>query len=137
VISPLGSSDKFALHSDYLGIICSGCFYIRLGMQKQGQTQIRPDREVASRRGCGKIVGSPLLQRNTPMAYTIWSKTFGSRTWVFFGMDLDSEKLASQSFEMYRLAPGESLQLRDPDGIVLDERIDTTRPHDPMAGRAG
>jgi hypothetical protein len=38
---------------------------------------------------------------------------------------------------MYRLAPGESLQLRDPDGIVLDERIDTTRPHDPMAGRAG
>jgi hypothetical protein len=69
------------------------------------------------------------------MAYTIWSKPFGSRTWIFSGMDLDSEKLASQSFDMYRLAPGEGVQLRDPDGIVLDERIDTTRPHDPMEGR--
>jgi hypothetical protein len=70
------------------------------------------------------------------MAYSLWSKPFGSRAWVFSGMDLDSEKLAFQSFDMYRLAPGECLQLRDPDGIVLEERIDTTRPHDPMAGRA-
>jgi hypothetical protein len=70
------------------------------------------------------------------MAYTLWSKPFGSHTWIFSGMDLDSEKLASQSFDKYRLAPGECLQFRDPDGIVLDERIDTTRPHDPMEGRA-
>ena len=71
------------------------------------------------------------------MAYRIWSKPYGSREWVFSGMDLDSEKLAFQSFDMYRLAPGECAQLRDPDGRVLDERIDATRPHDPMQDHAG
>ncbi len=71
------------------------------------------------------------------MAYTIWRRPFGSRVWAFSGMDCDSEKLASQSFDMYRLAPGERIQLRDPDGIVLDERIDTTRPHDPLEDSAG
>jgi hypothetical protein len=70
------------------------------------------------------------------MAYSIWRKPFGSRMWVFSGMDCDSEKLASQAFDMYRLAPGECIQLRDPDGSVLDERMDTTRPHDPLEGRA-
>ncbi len=64
------------------------------------------------------------------MAYTIWSKPYGSREWTFSGLQLDSEKLASQSFDMYRLAPGEIIQLRDPDGVVMDERIDRSRPHD-------
>jgi hypothetical protein len=42
----------------------------------------------------------------------------------------DSEKVAMQAFTLYRLAPGEALQLRDPEGTVLDERLDKTRPHD-------
>ncbi len=70
------------------------------------------------------------------MAYTIWSKPFGSRVWAFSGMDCDSEKLASQTFDMYRLAPGERLQLRDPDGTVLDERVDKSCPHDPLEDSA-
>ena len=65
------------------------------------------------------------------MAYTIWSKPYGSPEWTFSGMQIDSEKLASQSFALYRLAPGERAQLRDPEGTVLEERIDETRPHDP------
>lgn len=67
------------------------------------------------------------------MAYTIWSKPYGSTEWVSRGLQLDSEKLASQSFDMYPLAPGERIQLRDPDGMVLDERVDETRPHAPEA----
>jgi hypothetical protein len=63
------------------------------------------------------------------MAYTIWSKPYGSQEWTFCGFQLESEKLASQSFDMYPLGPGETIQLRDPDGMVLDERIDMTRPH--------
>ena len=63
------------------------------------------------------------------MAYTIWSKPYGHSTWTFCGLQSDSEKVATQSFDMYRLAPGETIQLRDPDGFVLDERIDRTRPH--------
>ena len=63
------------------------------------------------------------------MAYTIWSKPYHSSTWVFCGLQLDSEKLAEQTFTMYRLAPGETIQLRDPDGIVMDERRDNSRPH--------
>jgi hypothetical protein len=43
-------------------------------------------------------------------------------------MQLESEKLADQTFAMYPLAPGEMLQLRDPDGTVVNERRDTTRP---------
>jgi hypothetical protein len=65
------------------------------------------------------------------MSYTIWSRLFGSNTWNFCGMQSDSEKVAMQIFTMYHLAPGERLQLRDPDGVVLDERIDRLRPHDP------
>lgn len=64
------------------------------------------------------------------MAYTIWRRTYGSHHWVFTGLQLDSEKLADQSFAMYRLAPGEKIQLRDPEGAIIDERIDLTRPHD-------
>jgi len=63
------------------------------------------------------------------MAYTIWSKPYHGSTWVFCGLQLDSEKLAEQTFTMYRLAPGETIQLRDPDGIVMDERRDNSRPH--------
>jgi hypothetical protein len=63
------------------------------------------------------------------MAYSIWSKPYHSSTWVFCGLQLDSEKLAEQTFAMYRLAPGETVQLRDPDGLVLDERRDNSRPH--------
>ena len=66
------------------------------------------------------------------MSYTIWSKSFGSRTWTFCGLQSDSEKVAVQAFSMYPLAPGETLQLRDPEGIVLDERLDKTRPHEPV-----
>jgi hypothetical protein len=62
------------------------------------------------------------------MAYTIWSRPFGSREWTFCGMQLESEKLAEQTFTMYPLAPGEMIQLREPDGTVVDERRDTTRP---------
>ena len=65
------------------------------------------------------------------MAYTIWRWTYGSHQWEFTGLQLDSEKLADQSFAMYRLAPGEKIQLRDPEGAIIDERIDLTRPHDP------
>lgn len=67
------------------------------------------------------------------MAYTIWSKAFGGRIWSFCGIQSDSEKVASQAFAMYPLAPGETIQLRDPDGEVLEERIETSRPHDPLA----
>ncbi len=70
------------------------------------------------------------------MAYTIWSKPYGSREWTYSGLQIDSEKLASQSFELYRLAPGETAQLRAPDGEVLDERIDMTRPHAPSSEEA-
>jgi hypothetical protein len=64
------------------------------------------------------------------VAYTIWSKEFSSHTWTCCGLQSDSEKVAMQAFTLYPLAPGETLQLRDPDGIVLDERLDKTRPHD-------
>jgi hypothetical protein len=67
------------------------------------------------------------------MSYTIWSKPFGSNQWSFCGLQSDSEKVAVQSFTMYHLAPGEMLQLRDPDGAVLEERIEKSRPHDPSA----
>jgi hypothetical protein len=70
------------------------------------------------------------------MAYTIWSKLYGRQEWTFCGLQLDSEKLASQSFDMYPLAPGETIQLRDPDGVILDERRDMTRPHAPDASSA-
>jgi hypothetical protein len=63
------------------------------------------------------------------MSYTIWSKAYGGHAWHFCGLQSDSEKVAVQSFDMYRLAPGERIQLRDPEGIVMDERIDMTRPH--------
>lgn len=63
------------------------------------------------------------------MAYTIWSKPYQSATWTFCGLQLDSEKLAEQTLAMYPLAPGETIQLRDPDGVVLDQRRDDTRPH--------
>lgn len=65
------------------------------------------------------------------MAYTIWSRPFGHTEWTFCGLQSDSEKVAEQAFMMYRLAPGERLQLRDPEGRVIDERIETSRPHDP------
>jgi hypothetical protein len=65
------------------------------------------------------------------MSYTIWSKVFGSPSWTFCGIQSDSEKVAAQAFALYRLAPGETIQLRDPDGIVIEERIDKTRPHAP------
>ena len=68
-------------------------------------------------------------QEESRMSYTIWSKAYGSNTWHFCGLQSDSEKVAVQSFDMYRLAPGESIQLRDPAGIVMDERVDMTRPH--------
>jgi hypothetical protein len=48
-------------------------------------------------------------------------------------LQCDSEKVATQAFTMYQLAPGETIQLRDPDGVVLEERIDRSRPHDPSA----
>lgn len=63
------------------------------------------------------------------MAYTIWSKTFGARQWTFCGLQLESEKLAEQTFSMYPLAPGETIQLRDPEGMVMEERRDNSRPH--------
>ena len=63
------------------------------------------------------------------MSYTVWSKPFGSSTWTFCGLQSDSEKVAMQTFAMYPLAPGEIVQLRDPAGMVLDERIDKSRPH--------
>ena len=62
------------------------------------------------------------------MAYTIWRKPYGSEQWVFDGMQIDSEKLADQTFSMYHLAPGETIQLRDPDGFVIEERRDESRP---------
>jgi hypothetical protein len=67
------------------------------------------------------------------MAYTIWSKAFGSNVWTFCGLQSESEKVAMQALTMYHLAPGEIIQLRDPDGGVLEERIDRSRPHDPSA----
>ena len=67
------------------------------------------------------------------MAYTIWSKPYHSTTWAFCGLQLDSEKLAEQTFAMYPLAAGETLQLRDADGIVMDERRDNSRPHPTLA----
>ncbi len=67
------------------------------------------------------------------MAYTIWRQSYGSPEWVFTGLQIDSEKLADQSFAMYRLAPGEKIQLRDPEGSVIDQRIDMTRPHRPSS----
>lgn len=63
------------------------------------------------------------------MSYTIWSQPYDRRTWTSCGLQSDSEKVAAQAFEMYRLAPGEKIQLRDPDGTVIDERIDMSRPH--------
>ena len=48
--------------------------------------------------------------------------------WLFDGMQIDSEKLADQTFSMYHLAPGETIQLRDPDGFVIEERRDESRP---------
>jgi len=63
------------------------------------------------------------------MLYSIWSKPYQGPTWTFCGLELDSEKLAEQTFAMYHLAPGETIQLRDPDGMVMDERRDNTRPH--------
>jgi hypothetical protein len=36
-----------------------------------------------------------------------------------------------QAFTLYRLAPGEIIQLRDPEAVVIEERLDTTRPHAP------
>ncbi len=63
------------------------------------------------------------------MAYTIWSKPFGGSKWTFCGLQLESEKLAEQTFSMYPLAPGETIQLRDPEGFVMEERRDNTRPH--------
>ena len=63
------------------------------------------------------------------MAYTIWTQAYGTHHWRFDGLQSDSEKIAEQMFAMYRLAPGEKVQLRDPDGIVIDERKDMTRPH--------
>jgi hypothetical protein len=68
------------------------------------------------------------------MSFTIWSKPWGSREWTHSGLQIDSEKLASQSFDMYPIAPGEMIQLRDPEGVVIDERIDMSRPHDPASG---
>jgi hypothetical protein len=62
------------------------------------------------------------------MSYTIWSKAFGSTSWTFCGLQSDSEKVAMQAFTLYHLAPGEKLQLRDPEGRVIEERIDKTRP---------
>lgn len=63
------------------------------------------------------------------MSYTIWRKPYQSTTWVFSGMQLDSEKLAEQTLAMCPIAPGETLQLRDPDGAVMSERRDDSRPH--------
>jgi hypothetical protein len=65
------------------------------------------------------------------MSYTIWSKAFGSTVWTFCGIQSDSEKVAMQAFTLYRLAPGETIQLRDPEAVVIEERVDTTRPHAP------
>jgi hypothetical protein len=62
------------------------------------------------------------------MAYTIWHKPYRSDTWQFSGLQIDSEKLAEQTFALYRLAPGEVIQLRDPEGFVLNERRDMSRP---------
>jgi hypothetical protein len=64
------------------------------------------------------------------MSYSIWSRPYGSRIWSFCGLQSDSEKVAMQAFTLYRLAPGETLQLRDSEGTVLDERLDKTRPQD-------
>jgi hypothetical protein len=63
------------------------------------------------------------------MSYTIWRKPYQSSTWTFSGLQLDSEKLAEQTFDMCPMAPGETLQLRDPDGAVMNERRDESRPH--------
>ena len=64
------------------------------------------------------------------MSYTIWSQPYGHRTWTSCGLQSESEKIADQSFRMYRLAPGEKIQLRDPEGMVIDERTDMSRPHE-------
>lgn len=63
------------------------------------------------------------------MAYTIWTQAYDTDHWTFHGLQSDSAKLAEQLFALYRLAPGETIQLRDPDGMVIDERRDVTRPH--------
>ena len=34
------------------------------------------------------------------MAYTIWHKPYRSDDWQFSGLQIDSEKLAEQTFEM-------------------------------------
>lgn len=65
------------------------------------------------------------------MPYTIWRRVYGRNKWESTGLQIDSEKLAEQSFSMYPLAAGEKIQLRDLDGSVIDERIDLSRPHDP------
>lgn len=64
----------------------------------------------------------------TNVSYTIWNKPYRNDAWQFSGLQIDSEKLAEQTFEMYRLAPGERIQLRDPEGFVLNERQDMRRP---------
>lgn len=69
------------------------------------------------------------------MSYTIWRRPYGSPEWVSTGLQIDSEKLADQSFSMYPLAPGEKIQLRDSEGAVIDERIDLSRPHAPSDER--
>ncbi len=63
------------------------------------------------------------------MAFTIWSKSYESPAWVFSGLQIDQATLADQTFAMYHLAPGETIQLRDAEGFVVDERRDASRPH--------
>ena len=63
------------------------------------------------------------------MSSTIWSQPYNSHAWTSCGLQSDSEKVAEQAFAMYRLAPGEKIQLRDPEGAVIDQRTDMTRPH--------
>ena len=67
-------------------------------------------------------------QKGNSMAFTIWRKPYGGQEWLFDGMQIDSEKLADQTFSMYHLAPGETIQLRDQDGFVIEERRDESRP---------
>ena len=66
--------------------------------------------------------------KESKMPYTIWRKPYGDKEWLFDGMQIDSEKLADQTFSMYHLAPGETIQLRDPDGFIIEERRDESRP---------
>ncbi len=62
--------------------------------------------------------------------YTLWCRASGSSSWEFRGIQSESEKLAEQLFAMYRLAPGEAVQLRDPQGAVIAEREAALRPSD-------